>query len=132
MCFQRTTTIIRVNPSKNNSTESQNLLEILQIPPAINRISLPSQSTAPEESLAPIFVASEQGLDTSVYKRVFKPPRLKSQIWGLDSLRGRLFACGKFIFTLHRSGSLPPSVFSEEIVGFLPAPTLFGLLPILK
>ena len=80
MCFQRTTTIIRVNPSKNNSTESQNLLEILQIPPAINRISLPSQSTAPEESLAPIFVASEQGLDTSVYKRVFKPPRLKSQI----------------------------------------------------
>ena len=80
MCFQRTTTIIRVNPSKNNSTESQNLLEIPQIPPAINRISLPSQSTAPEESLAPIFVASEQGLDTSVYKRVFKPPRLKSQI----------------------------------------------------
>ena len=56
MCFQRTTTIIRVNPSKNNSTESQNLLEIPQIPPAINRISLPSQSTAPEESLAPIFV----------------------------------------------------------------------------
>ena len=80
MCFQHTTTIIRVNPSKNNSTESQNLLEILQIPPAINRISLPSQSTAPEESLASIFVASEQGLDTSVYKRVFKPPRLKSQI----------------------------------------------------
>ena len=105
--FQRTTTIIRVNPSKNNSTESQNLLEIPQIPPAINRISLPSQSTAPEESLAPY-------------------------ICGLDSLRGRLFACGKFIFTLHRSGSLPPSVFSEEIVGFLPAPTLFGLLPILK
>ena len=56
MCFQRTTTIIRVNPSKNNSTESQDLLEIPQIPPAINRISLPSQSTAPEESLAPIFV----------------------------------------------------------------------------
>ena len=100
MCFQRTTTIIRVNPSKNNSTESQNLLEIPQIPPAINRISLPSQSTAPEESLAPIFVASEQGLDTSVYKRVFKPPRLKSQILGLDSLRGRLFACGKFLFIL--------------------------------
>ena len=65
MCFQRTTTIIRVNPSKNNSTESQNLLEIPQIPPAINRISLPSQSTAPEESLTPIFVASEQGLDAS-------------------------------------------------------------------
>ena len=100
MCFQRTTTIIRVNPSKNNSTEIQNLLEIPQIPPAINRISLPSQSTAPEESLAPIFVASEQGLDTSVYKRVFKPPRLKSQILGLDSLRGRLFACGKFLFNV--------------------------------
>ena len=36
--------------------------------------------SAHKESLAPIFVASEQGLDTSVYKRVFKPPRLKSQI----------------------------------------------------
>ena len=79
-----------ISPSKNNSTESHILLEPIQIPPAINRISLPSQSTAPEESLAPIFVASEQGLDTSVYKRVFKPPRLKSQIYGLDSLRGRL------------------------------------------
>ncbi|MFQ7507386.1 hypothetical protein, partial [Anaerobutyricum hallii] len=29
--------------------------------------------SAHKESLAPIFVASEQGLDTSVYKRVFKP-----------------------------------------------------------
>ena len=55
-----------VNPSKNNSTESHILLEPIQIPPAINRISLHSQSTAPEESLTPIFVASEQGLDTSV------------------------------------------------------------------
>ena len=27
-----------------------------------------------------IFVVSEQGWDTSVCKRVFKPPRLKSQI----------------------------------------------------
>ena len=66
-----------ISPSKNNSTESHILLEPIQIPPAINRISLPSQSTAPEESLAPIFVASEQGLDTSVHKRVFKPPRLE-------------------------------------------------------
>ena len=39
-----------------------------------------SQQTASKESRYPIFVASEQGLDTSVYKRVFKPPRLKSQI----------------------------------------------------
>ena len=35
-----------ISPSKNNSTESQNLLEIPQIPPAINRIFLPSQNTA--------------------------------------------------------------------------------------
>ena len=40
-----------VSPLKNNSTESRILLEPIQIPPAINRISLPSQSTAPEESL---------------------------------------------------------------------------------
>ena len=43
---------LNVSPSKNNSTESRILLEPIQIPPAINRISLPSQSTAPEESLA--------------------------------------------------------------------------------
>ena len=36
--------------------------------------------TAPKERAYPIFVASEQGLDTSVYKRVFKPQRLKLQI----------------------------------------------------
>nr|WP_288734001.1 hypothetical protein [uncultured Anaerobutyricum sp.] len=54
-----------VSPSKSNSTESYFLLEPIQIPPAINRIPLPSQSTAPEESLAPIFVASKQGLDAS-------------------------------------------------------------------
>ena len=36
--------------------------------------------TAPKERAYSIFVASEQDLDTSVYKRVFKPPRLKSQI----------------------------------------------------
>ena len=33
ICFQHTTTIIRVNPSKNNSTESQNLPAIPQITP---------------------------------------------------------------------------------------------------
>ena len=66
ICFQHTTTIIRVNPSKNNSTESQNLLAIPQITSTINSNFPPhSQSTAPEESLAPIFVASEQGLDAS-------------------------------------------------------------------
>jgi hypothetical protein len=54
-----------ISPSKNNSTESHILLEPIQIPPVINRISLSSQSTAPEESLALIFVASEQGLDAS-------------------------------------------------------------------
>ena len=36
ICFQHTTTIIRVNPSKNNSTESQNLPAISQITPTIN------------------------------------------------------------------------------------------------
>ena len=41
ICFQHTTTIIRVNPSKNNSTESQNLLAIPQITPTINS-NLPS------------------------------------------------------------------------------------------
>ena len=49
-------------------------------PSAINRISLPSQSTAPEESLALIFVASEQRLDASAFTRTFNLQRLKSQI----------------------------------------------------
>ena len=66
ICFQHTTTIIRVNPSKNNSTESQNLPAIPQITPTINS-NFPSTAKAqpPEESLTPIFVASEQGLDAS-------------------------------------------------------------------
>ena len=45
----------------SRQTKSEN-----QITPTINSNSLPSQSTAPEESLTPIFVASEQGLDASV------------------------------------------------------------------
>ena len=51
--------VIRVNPSKNSYNERYNLLERPQIPPTINSNSIPSQSTAPEESLTPIFVASE-------------------------------------------------------------------------
>ena len=46
ICFQHITTIIRVNPSKNNSTESQNLLAIPQITSTINSNSIPSQNTA--------------------------------------------------------------------------------------
>ena len=57
--------VIRVNPSKNSYNERYNLLERPQIPPTINSNSISSQSTAPEESLTPIFVASEQGLDAS-------------------------------------------------------------------
>ena len=45
ICFQHTTTIIRVNPSKNNSTESQNLPAIPQITPTINS-NFPSTAKA--------------------------------------------------------------------------------------
>ena len=53
--------VIRVNPSKNSYNERYNLLERPQIPPTINSNSIPSQNTAPEESLLclrqiPIFV----------------------------------------------------------------------------
>ena len=60
MCFQHTTTIIRVNPSKNNSTESQNLPAIPQITPTINS-NFPSTAKAqpPKRVYPPIFVASE-------------------------------------------------------------------------
>ena len=63
--FQRTTTIIRVNLSKKlhrkpkPSGDSPNHSNNKQ------QFSFHSQSTAPEESLTPIFVASEQGLDVS-------------------------------------------------------------------
>ena len=116
-----------ISPSKNNSTESHILLEPIQIPPAINRISLPSQSTAPEESLAPIFVASEQGLDTSVHKRVFKLPRLKSQIWGLDSLGGvSLPAANSYLLSIEVEAFLP--LFSpKRSSNFCPFP-LFSIL----
>ena len=57
MCFQHTTTIIQVLVlQKTIPQKATSFWSPIQIPPAINRISLPSQSTAPEESLAPIFV----------------------------------------------------------------------------
>ena len=56
---------LSVNPSKTNSTENHSLLMISQIPLTLNSNSISSQSTALKESLSPIFVASEQGLDAS-------------------------------------------------------------------
>ena len=46
----------------------------------LNNSDLPQEKRRSQEIKEPIFMASEQGLDTSVYKRVFKPQRLKSQI----------------------------------------------------
>jgi len=37
-----------ISPSKNNSTENHILLEPIQIPPAINRISLPAKAQPPK------------------------------------------------------------------------------------
>ena len=48
--------------------------------PKINSDFTSAAKDSSQEIKEPIFVASEQGLDTSVYKRVFKPQRLKSQI----------------------------------------------------
>ena len=56
ICFQHTTTIIRVNPSKNNSTESQNLPAIPQITPTINS-KFPSTSKAqPPKRVCPLYL----------------------------------------------------------------------------
>ncbi len=56
ICFQHTTTIIRVNPSKNNSTESQNLPAIPQITPAINS-NFPSTAKAqPPKRVYPLYL----------------------------------------------------------------------------
>ena len=56
ICFQHTTTIIWVNPSKNNSTESQNLLEIPQITPTINS-NFPSTAKAqPPKRVYPLYL----------------------------------------------------------------------------
>ena len=52
----------------------------------LNSELLQQPKSARKERLSPIFVASEQGLDTSVCKRVFKPQRLKPQIQGMVSL----------------------------------------------
>ena len=48
------------------------------------------EQSEPKESLSPISVASEQGLDASASTQTFKPPRLKSQIYGIGSLLVRL------------------------------------------
>ena len=56
ICFQHTTTIIRVNPSKNNSTESQNLPAIPQITPTINS-NFPSTAKAqPPKRVYPLYL----------------------------------------------------------------------------
>ena len=56
---------LSVNPSKTSSTKNHSLLVISQILLTLNSNSIPSQGTALKESLSPIFVASEQGLDAS-------------------------------------------------------------------
>ena len=56
ICFQHTTTIIRVNPSKNKSTESQNLPAIPQITPTINS-NFPSTAKAqPPKRVYPLYL----------------------------------------------------------------------------
>ncbi len=56
-----------------------NILENPQIS-NMNSDFVPASTVSQQREAIPIFVALEQGLDTSVCKRVFKPPRLKSQI----------------------------------------------------
>ena len=58
-----------------------NILENSQIS-NVNSDFVPASTVSLQREPIPyiLFVASEQGLDTSVCKRVFKPLRLKSQI----------------------------------------------------
>ena len=56
ICFQHTTTIIRVNPSKNNSTESQNLPAIPQITPTINSIFPSTAKAQPPKRVYPLYL----------------------------------------------------------------------------
>ena len=81
ICFQHTTTIIWVNPSKNNSTESQNLLEIPQITPTINS-NFPSTAKAqPPKRVYPLYLwpRSKVWIRACV-SELFNLQRLKSQI----------------------------------------------------
>ena len=79
--------------------------------------------TAPKERAYPIFVASEQDLDTSVYKRVFKPPRLNHK-YRVCSLFGCVsFACGnqKLIYRITYSLYFLRSLSRQLIVIFVPS-----------
>ena len=74
ICFQHTTTIIRVNPSKNNSTESQNLPAIPQITPTINS-NFPSTAKAqPPKRVYPLYLWPR----SKVWMRALKASRLSS------------------------------------------------------
>ena len=68
ICFQHTTTIIRVNPSKNNSTESQNLPAIPQITPTINS-NFPSTAKAqPPKRVYPLYLWPKASIQTAATK----------------------------------------------------------------
>ena len=99
ICFQHTTTIIRVNPSKNNSTESQNLPAIPQITPTINS-NFPSTAKAqPPKRVYPLYLWPRSKVWMRALKASIQTAATKvTNIGGGDSLRGRLFACGKFLF----------------------------------
>ena len=79
--FQRTTTIIRVNLSKNNSAESQNLLAIPQITSTINSNFPPPQPKhSSRRESNPYICGLGARFGCERLKRAFKPQRLKSQI----------------------------------------------------
>ena len=76
---------------KISTTESCNFRRFLKTFQQLIVI-LSTAKVSPLKEKESIFVASEQGLDTSVYKRAFKPPRLKSQICFLSLSVGVRFA----------------------------------------
>ena len=90
ICFQHTTTIIRVNPSKNNSTESQNLPAIPQITPTINS-NFPSTAKAqPPKRVYPLYLWPRSKVWMRALKASIQPAATKVTNMLYLSYRGRL------------------------------------------
>ena len=127
ICFQHTTTIIRVNPSKNNSTESQNLPAIPQITPTINSIFPSTAKAQPPKRVYPLYLWPR----SKVWMRALKAS-IQTAATKVTNIGGRLVCIPSSrqlkkykIFVL--PGWISGNIFMPPIVAFHEIPLVLRL-----
>jgi hypothetical protein len=117
ICFQHTTTIIRVNPSKNNSTESQNLPAIPQITPTINS-NFPSTAKAqPPKRVYPLYLWPRSKVWMRALKASIQTAATKvTNIGGGETLFGGVFlpAANSYLYIYLLSLQSPICIIFEQ------------------